>query len=113
MTNERYPILVESFKEDQSLTIVCVECDAEEVIGPDDILNDAYYACPAGCPAHAVYKYEEGTPCLACGDLCWDVELREDKFCSARCKYQHEYAQQLRGADPKALPPDVEARGGA
>lgn len=91
---DKYPILVRRFTSDQSLTIVCVVCEAEAVISQDDILNDGWYACPAGCDGIAVFKYEEADTCPSCGKLGF-FEAVLDGCCSRVCKLQHEYAQRL------------------
>ena len=97
---DRYPILVREFKGMQSLTIVCETCHAEEVISPDDILNEGLYACPAGitaCGGTAVMKYEQADPCPGCAKLgFWSERLG---FCCSRvCQLQSEYAAALEGS---------------
>lgn len=92
-----YPILVEQYTAKQALTIVCEACHAEAVIHADDILNEGLFACPAGCPGSATYKYEEADRCGGCGRLgFYDIALKH--CCSRACMLQTEYAATLKGA---------------
>jgi hypothetical protein len=102
----RYPILIEQFKGEESMTIVCEQCLAEAVLGPDDLYSDGWYTCPAGCPGVAVYKYDEGDKCPACAKLgFWDRRALGG-CCSRRCQLQVEYAEQLRRSRPSPAPSD-------
>ena len=96
-----YPILVERYTGAQAMTIVCRHCHAEEVIGPDDIVNDDLYACPRwaeGCEGVAQHKYLEADhKCGGCGQLgFFSADL--GNCCSRRCQLQAEYAETLGGA---------------
>lgn len=99
----KYPILVERYTGMQSMTIVCEQCGTEEVIGPDDLLNDGLYRCPrnAGqpivrwderhklpCCGSAVHKYQEADhKCAGCGALGFFTESL-DNCCSRACMLQ-------------------------
>lgn len=106
-----YPILVAEWRGDQALTIICEECGAEEIVDPDELLNEGIYECPADtalyrsgstarrCRGTAVMKYEQADQCEGCGKLgFWhgSHETAIDGCCSRRCALQAEYAKQLR-----------------
>lgn len=101
-----YPIPVERYAGNQALTIVCERCGAEDVISPDEILNEDLYECPADtersrrasteprCRGYAVMKYAEADRCPGCRRLgFWNARL--DGCCSRRCQLQAEYAKTL------------------
>lgn len=90
----RYPILVQRFKGEESLVIVCERCGAEGQANPDELENDGVYGCPRGCGALAVYKYDEGDKCRGCQKLGYWQGW--GGCCSRRCQLQVEYAEQLR-----------------
>ena len=100
-----YPILVERYTGNQSLTIICERCGSEDVISPDEILNEDLYECPADteigrqastarrCHGTASMKYAEADRCHGCRRLgFWD---HLDGCCSRRCQLQAEYARSL------------------
>lgn len=100
-----YPILVERYRGNQALTIVCERCGAEDVINPDKILNEDFYECPADaelgrrvstaprCRGSAAMKYVEADRCPGCRRLGFWEGL--DGCCSRRCQLQAEYARSL------------------
>lgn len=106
-----YPILVEKWTGNQSMTIICESCKAEAVITPDDLLNEGLYECPADtelsrkastaarCRGTAVMKYEEAERCRGCGTLGFYGDVAHlEGCCSRRCKLQAEYADSLKAA---------------
>jgi hypothetical protein len=96
-----YPILVERYRGEQSMTIVCEDCHAERVIDADDISNEGDYICPRDtygqptvCGGFAVMKYQEADSCPNCGKLgFWDEH--PGQCCSRVCQLQAEYAKEL------------------
>lgn len=99
-----YPILVRNFPTpDSALTIVCETCHAEEVISPDDLLNEGLYTCPRGisaCDGTAIMKYEPADQCPGCKKLGFFGGMNDplDGCCSRVCMLQAEYAKTLGAA---------------
>lgn len=92
MSDSRYPLPVERYTGQQSLTIICESCGAQEVVGPDDVHNDGLYNCPVDCGGVAVFKYAEADRCPGCGELGWYDHNVLKGACSRRCMLQAEYA---------------------
>lgn len=103
----KYPILVADWSGNQALTIICEKCGAEEVIDPDEILNEGLYECPADtelsrrastalrCRGSAIMKYEQADPCPGCGTLGFYRAEVNAGCCSRRCMFVAEHAATL------------------
>jgi len=106
-TATEYPILVAEWTGDQPLAIVCERCGTEAVIGPDDLLNEGLYECPADterarrastdprCRGSAVMKYEQADQCPNCKALGFYRREVNAGCCSRSCMLQAEYAATL------------------
>jgi hypothetical protein len=97
----RYSILVERYRGNQALRIVCERCAATRVIDGDDIKNEGIYACPRDtasdanfCGGLAVHMYAEADRCPSCRRLGF-YEERLAYCCSRACMLQADYAKTL------------------
>lgn len=99
-----YPIIVERWTGQQSITIACERCHASRVIDADEISSEDIYECPADtkrrraglkarCGGTAGMAYVEGERCKNCRKL--DYEMPLSGCCSRRCMLQVEYADTL------------------
>jgi hypothetical protein len=109
VSDDLYPILIERYRGNQAMTIVCERCHAEAVIDADDLVNDDLYECPADtelsrkaspaprCRGYACMKYVEADRCKSCRKLGF-FEDALNGCCSRVCMLQAEYAESLKGA---------------
>lgn len=91
---EKYPILVERYEGNESVTIVCTSCDTQELLDPSDLNHDAQWPCEK-CPGTMIFMYEEADRCPNCQRLGFYSDFPTKGCCSRVCMLQMEYAESL------------------
>lgn len=92
---DEFPILVDRYRRDQSVTVICTLCLAEKVVGlADGVGLDGQTRCV--CGGETTFKYIEARVCPSCRKVgFWPAELAG--CCSRACMLQAEYAKSLNG----------------